>query len=512
MIKKLKELFVSDWIIYAVSIAFWLFINISIRYLPGDDYIWASEEGLRKFLAGEENARWVGNTLIILMTRSNIFRIAFMTVADLLLCYVMSVFMSLKTEKKNNSLLFVISQFVLLFIHPGIWNQTIGWCSGFANYVTSAFCCIVFLIFFEKYRDDKFSCSKAGCIGIFIFAVASMLMMFIMLFVRKKTSKEVLSLFAGSVVGCLIMFPVSFYGELIKTGKIEHLEAAHRKFVWDDDSFLIDKIKAVAERILLLCLEAFTKYETFLIVFFIVILAMYSTVLKVRKPDDVKSFYMDLGVLAYNIIIPMSIFFLIEIFGSRNYFYGYIIVMMYCIIWCVKLYDILSENKDRNTQMIRMGRYVIYVCMVLFYVRFIWLYTELDSVYDRYDDLIDKNQASEVMYLPFIHVSKANKMYIYNYNMIFKLSGLQNSLLYKYKDNYNNSKKYLSYDEDGRFAMEYDKDDNKYILYSDGSYDIDDIYYILDDEYDTHINSEDRENTEYRECDKSWLQSLADMM
>ena len=55
--------------VLALLLAFWLFVAWSIPYSPIDDFQWGMEDGLRWWLGGLLNGRYVGNFFTVVMCR-----------------------------------------------------------------------------------------------------------------------------------------------------------------------------------------------------------------------------------------------------------------------------------------------------------------------------------------------------------------------------------------------------------------------------------------------------------
>ena len=127
---------------------FWLWIFYNTPYM-NDDWYWGRSWGIRTTLTGSTNSRYLGNLCIVLLTRSTAFKILFPTVLVWLLHFCISRFPA-ELEEKHRLLIFLFSNLMLFLAEPSIWNQTIGWLAGFANYMTSGFCLVALLMIVRK--------------------------------------------------------------------------------------------------------------------------------------------------------------------------------------------------------------------------------------------------------------------------------------------------------------------------------------------------------------------------
>lgn len=97
-----------------------------------DDWAWGGKIGIERFetMFKGYNGRYLGNFLILAMSRSKILRVAVMTLVTVSIPLIIS-----KYVNSKRTLYFVVG-LVLLFVIPSkIYAQTLGWASGFSNYV-----------------------------------------------------------------------------------------------------------------------------------------------------------------------------------------------------------------------------------------------------------------------------------------------------------------------------------------------------------------------------------------
>lgn len=147
-------------ILYLFTIVFW---GIFYYFLPfaGDDWAWGSGLGIDRLKNAFDgyNGRYVGNLLIIFITRSKIARVVLCSLIMFFLILVLSkIFNSLSDTDKTTSNYIIAFSSVLVLILPNqiafgelqpfqIFGSTIGWFSGFTNYVVPSVLILVFYYF-----------------------------------------------------------------------------------------------------------------------------------------------------------------------------------------------------------------------------------------------------------------------------------------------------------------------------------------------------------------------------
>lgn len=223
------------FILYFFTIAFFA---VFYYFLPlaGDDWAWGSQLGIERLKNGFDgyNGRYLGNLLIILVSRSVAAKVVLCTLFMFLLIFILSrIFDNLSGRKKSasNYALALIS--VLFLVLPNqisfgdvqpfqIFGSTIGWLSGFTNYVVPS----VLILIFYYFAISKEYNSKAVYILLFFDGILSCLCvehytLFCLIFsfgtivyrfyFYKKICKKSLFFFVGSVIGAAIMFLNSSY-------------------------------------------------------------------------------------------------------------------------------------------------------------------------------------------------------------------------------------------------------------------------------------------------------------
>ena len=227
-----------DILVYLLVAIFWFWLAAQIPYTH-DDWDWGLEIGMQQLLTANLNGRYAGNLLEVIMTRSELARIALMGSGFFLLPLLMAsaILHFCKEKTHTKRLLFFIAGNILLLSMPRtMWQQTYGWTAGYANFVASAlFMVIVFgrlLQVFDKTPEDA-NRFDFRCVGLFLITLAGQLFIenisiyivvlalvanVIHLVKTKKLSWAYLSILLGAVIGLVIVFSSSIYRELWDTG------------------------------------------------------------------------------------------------------------------------------------------------------------------------------------------------------------------------------------------------------------------------------------------------------
>ncbi len=236
-------------ILYLFTIAFW---GIFYYFLPlaGDDWAWGSSLGIDRLKNAFDgyNGRYLGNLLVIIITRSVIARVVLCTLIMFLLVLVLSKILdNLSDTKKSNTNYIIAFSSVLILVLPNqivfgelqpfqIFGSTVGWLSGFTNYVVPSVLILVFYFFVtNKKIENKYVYAILFFDGIFACLCVEHYTLFCLLFsfsviayryyFYKKFCKKSIFFFLGSLIGALIMFSNSSY-RLMQKGDVRNNQRA----------------------------------------------------------------------------------------------------------------------------------------------------------------------------------------------------------------------------------------------------------------------------------------------
>lgn len=200
-----------------------------------DDWAWGSQIGIDRLKSGfaDYNGRYLGNLLILAITRAPIARIIVMAAGAFFLT-----FLTARIVGKRIALLFPLELVMILAMPADLFRQTIVWTSGFANYMPPVLITLAYILIIKDIVDKeppKYSVPAAA--GLFVLGVCGALFMehvtvynvllaFVVIIFTKIKYKRVcgghVSFAAGACVGAAIMLTNSSYG-FISTGQ-DHYE------------------------------------------------------------------------------------------------------------------------------------------------------------------------------------------------------------------------------------------------------------------------------------------------
>ncbi len=233
----------KNTILYLFTIVFW---GIFYYFLPfaGDDWAWGSSIGMDRLKRAFDgyNGRYIGNLLIILITRSVIARVVLCTLFMFLLILVLSkIFDSMSNTEKSTTNYIIAFSSVLILVLPNqiafgegqpfqIFGSTIGWFSGFTNYVVPSVLILIFYYFVtNKGFENKYVYTLLFLDGILACLCVEHYTLFCVLFsfsviayryyFYKKICKKSVFFFFGSLIGTLIMLSNSSY-RLMQKGDV----------------------------------------------------------------------------------------------------------------------------------------------------------------------------------------------------------------------------------------------------------------------------------------------------
>ena len=191
-----------------------------------DDWVWGSERGIIRFkehFAGF-NGRYLGNLLVLLLTRSRILKAFIISAIFTLISYILDLIFN----SSNNAIITYIIMLINLLLPISLFQEVFSWTSGFCNYVPPM---LLMLIYFFSIKKDKksllfrfppFALILGISISLFIehitvFCVAlAVIKVFFALRKKVKLKKWEPLYFSGNVLGSIIMFSNSAYFNILK--------------------------------------------------------------------------------------------------------------------------------------------------------------------------------------------------------------------------------------------------------------------------------------------------------
>ena len=203
-----------------------------------DDWAWGIDYGMRMFLTGELNSRYIGNLFEIIVTRSFFLKtILHGTLGALLPIASAHVIDKLVDENRNDRRqldLLLLSAFLFLTIPIAVWKETWGWVAGFSNYGLAVFLLICWQRLLQNAVQKREQKAKIGVLlpytvfGVCIQLVLENVTIYVLpvtvlvalndVIRRKKWSRRLLALLLGCLIGTALMFSSNIYPMLLNTG------------------------------------------------------------------------------------------------------------------------------------------------------------------------------------------------------------------------------------------------------------------------------------------------------
>lgn len=211
---------------YRYIICFMLLTGLCFLFpYTGDDWAWGSSIGIERLNTWFDNysGRYLGNLIVLVLTRSNIIKALVMAfcLTGIFVCIE-------KLLKKKWAFYLSMALFVLL--PRAIFRQAVAWTAGFANYVTSIFLTLLFIVYMYHIFEDKVEKQDFKmCIPLFLLGIANTLIvehltlynvvlaLFVIIFTYIKFKKiyiQYILYFTGTILGTVIMFSNSVYSSI----------------------------------------------------------------------------------------------------------------------------------------------------------------------------------------------------------------------------------------------------------------------------------------------------------
>lgn len=214
--------------IILVVFLFFLVIGYLFPY-TNDDWAWASYIGENRLINffRNYNGRYLGNLLVLVLTRYRIIRAIIISLfLTLITCFISKI-----VDKKNITVFLLISLLMVLTPQP-LFRQAIAWTSGFANYVPPILATIIWIYLIKDlFENRSIKMSKWWLIPTFLFGVGSCLFMehvtiyliclsifsIVYCLIKKiKLNCNQFSFLIGNVLGAILMFQNEAYHHVFK--------------------------------------------------------------------------------------------------------------------------------------------------------------------------------------------------------------------------------------------------------------------------------------------------------
>lgn len=253
MISKTKDI-LSDFRVQ-VFIVFSL-LTILFFYIPytHDDWAWGTSVGIERLNSFFENynGRYIGNLFVLALTRSVILKSITMSLVLTLLCYNIFIFIN-----KNNKNVFWLSLILLLLTPKDVFAQTIGWVSGFSNYVIPTLFIIMYFNLFKYIFEDKLILNKnklffAALLGfinslimenitLFNICISSIFLIYVY-WKHKKLDYVQLTFLVATLIGTYFMFTNGAYSMIVSNEDNYRSVAQEGNIIVTSISLYFDKL------------------------------------------------------------------------------------------------------------------------------------------------------------------------------------------------------------------------------------------------------------------------------
>lgn len=227
----MKKIIKKNWKLYLFYAFIFVFLFILSYYFPysNDDWVWGSKIGIERFENGfkDYNGRYLGNTLVLVLTRSNLLKSLFMTITYFGIGYLIK-----KIVNKSNNGIMIFSILMLFLINRCVFRETIVNTSGFINYSFNMFLVLIFIAYIKDvFKKVNFKEKWYNLILLFLLGLSSTLFMehittyllvlctalCVYSYIKyKKIPKSYLIYFAGVIIGSIIMFSNGAYMHVVK--------------------------------------------------------------------------------------------------------------------------------------------------------------------------------------------------------------------------------------------------------------------------------------------------------
>lgn len=204
-------------------------IACSLCYLfpyTHDDWAWGSIIGIRRLASWFDNynGRYIGNLIVLALTRSRLLRAAVMGITFTGIIYCVE-------RIAQRRWAYTAALLGLLLLPRLVFIQTVVWTSGFANYTASAFLTLIFFVYLNEHQPDE-TCSMSFVTGIllavlgvcntlivehltFYHVVISVCLFFYSIRINKRIRTDYLIYMISCISGAAYMFSNSVFHSIV---------------------------------------------------------------------------------------------------------------------------------------------------------------------------------------------------------------------------------------------------------------------------------------------------------
>lgn len=302
-----KKKWINLIVVFAVFLVF-IYIMSTIPFCS-DDWAWGASVGAQRLasLFRGYNGRYLGNLLILLLTKSNFIKTIGMAVISFSVIYLIYKYIG-----DGKLFYFLFALFLLVIMPSNILRQTMAWASGLANYIPPVALTLLYLVIVKNIFDKDMPKYKKWLIPVsFVIGVCGNLFMehvtimnvvvsigvIVYSYIKFKTFFRVhVFNFLGNICGAAIMFSNSAYG-IISSGSDSYRSVAGEKeglFSW-----LLKSIDRVCTR----SVESNALINIFISIMLLVILLNITKQLEFKKGKKCFLLFCVIFDFAYTIFV-----------------------------------------------------------------------------------------------------------------------------------------------------------------------------------------------------------------
>lgn len=350
IIKKIKK----NWKLYLFHTFIFVFLFILSYYFPysNDDWVWGSKIGIERFENGfkDYNGRYLGNTLVLVLTRSNLLKSLFMTITYFGIGYLIK-----KIVNKNNNGIMIFSILMLFLINRCVFRETIVNTSGFINYSFNVFLVLIFIAYIKDvFKKVNFKEKWYNLILLFLLGLSSTLFMehittyllvlctalCVYSYIKyKKIPKSYLIYFAGVIIGSIIMFSNGAYMHVVKGDDFYRIVTTKQSMIVTMARNYFNKIQN----------NAFSLNLITNLVVSILMIILTCKFIDNNKISKWKKYFLELLNLIsifYSVFLIVGNYFDFDIVtGSSHYFVGFM-TAIYCLALLLIILLIFFDKKN----------------------------------------------------------------------------------------------------------------------------------------------------------------------
>lgn len=243
--------------ILGFTLIFYIWMAAQIPYMH-DDWDWGLDLGMNQLLHATLNSRYVGNFLVVVLTRCVWFKNLFMGLVLFLIPFMITKLNQTKNAF-HNIICFTTCNILFLTIETDMWCQTAGWVAGFSNFIVSLLFIIIYLrIIRELFSHETATITRWMYLPLFIFSVMielfienvtcfiliSSILTLIVSIVKHKNITKYITILLGNIFGTIIMFSSNVYHSLASEGQAL---GGYRAFTFEKGAGLFQNIRSVSK-------------------------------------------------------------------------------------------------------------------------------------------------------------------------------------------------------------------------------------------------------------------------